>query len=273
MLHCGAYGGPAGERCHRGVRAEGEPYAGPLQAAESGSLRGPGARPRRCSYSSPGLPQAASKAGCMLATTPSSAKVAMSASEIISTCSRRCRAARMRSHAERCRRPAQPEHGSCHGVVADAVKAGLQSGPGACDHMIGDLLFGQIAGTAGLGIGVRLTQRCGTRADRAVDAKITGQPCHPSALRPFDGRLGGELAPIRRDAHTKLCCDLANSGEILDRSKMGAAQFVHRRRHLAPPLPAVPLRAADRRSWSVNSRSRLPRHRWCASRVSSPSAR
>ena len=52
--------------------------------------------PRRCSYSSPGLPQAASKAGCMLATTPSSARVAMSASEIISTCSRRCRAARMR---------------------------------------------------------------------------------------------------------------------------------------------------------------------------------
>ena len=58
--------------------------------------------------------------------------------------------------------------------IADAVKAGLKSSLGAGDHMISDLLFGQIAGAAGVGIGVRLAERSGTRAYGAVDAKITG---------------------------------------------------------------------------------------------------
>ena len=134
----------------------------------------------------------------------------------------------MRWHAECCRRPAQTRHGSSHCVVADAVKTSLQSSPGTCDHVIGDLLFGQIAGTAGLSIGVRLTQRCGTGADSPIDAKITGQPGHAGLLRPLDGRLGGELAPIACYAHTQLGCDLADSGEVLDRSKMRTAQFMHR---------------------------------------------
>ena len=130
-------------------------------------------------------------------------------------------------HAEIFGGPAQPSDGRCHGVVTDAMEAGLQSGLGARDHMIGDLPFGQIAGTAGLRIGVRHTQRCRTRADRAVDAKITGKPGHPSPLRPFEGGFGGELAPIRSDTHTELCCDLANPAQILDRSEMRAAQFVN----------------------------------------------
>ena len=53
------------------------------------------------------------------------------------------------------------------------MKTRLQSSLGTGDHVIGDLLLGQVAGTTGLGIGVRLTERRGTRADGAVDAEIT----------------------------------------------------------------------------------------------------
>jgi hypothetical protein len=57
----------------------------------------------------------------------------------------------------KCRcRPAHTGHGNRHGVVSDAVKAGLQSSQRAGDHVIGDLLLGQVTGTARFGIGVRL---------------------------------------------------------------------------------------------------------------------
>src|SRR4051794_27179936 len=65
--------------------------------------------------------------------------------------------------------PSKSRHRSRHGVVSNAVKASLQSSLCAGDHMIGDLPLGEVAGTTGLCIGVRITQRGGTRADRPVD--------------------------------------------------------------------------------------------------------
>ena len=73
MPHGSPYAGPACER----VTGESVPNARGTPERSSVPHRFIAwARlgPRRCSYSSPGLPHAASKAGCMLATTPSSAK-------------------------------------------------------------------------------------------------------------------------------------------------------------------------------------------------------
>jgi hypothetical protein len=61
-------------------------------------------------------------------------------------------------------RRGQAQTGYCsrYRIVTDAMKAGLQSNPSAGDHVIGDLLLGQVTGTPGVCIGVRLTHRCGT---------------------------------------------------------------------------------------------------------------
>src|SRR4029453_6015556 len=112
--------------------------------------------------------------------------------------------------------------------VADAVKTGLQSSAGTCDDVIGDLLFGEVAGTARLGIDVPLAQRCGAGADSPIHTQIAGQPRRAGLLCPLDDRFSGQLPPIAPNAHTRPARHFAYSSEVLDRSKMGTAKFMPR---------------------------------------------
>ena len=105
-----------------------------------------------------------------------------------------------RWYAEDCGRSAHSGDACLHRVVPDAMKARLESGAGAGDHMVSDLLFGRISSTTTVPIGIRLTERGGMRADGAIDAQIASESRDPGLAGPFDGRLSGQLAPIRRHA-------------------------------------------------------------------------
>src|SRR4051794_14963576 len=81
----------------KGVTGLSEPNASGTPAAASeanGFMRAARSAPRRAAYIPSGPPQAASNAGCTLATNPRSARRAMASASGVSTCSSRCPAAR-----------------------------------------------------------------------------------------------------------------------------------------------------------------------------------
>ena len=184
----------------------------------------------------------------MLETTPSSAKVAISASETISRCSRRCRAARMRGTPRSCGRSAQPSDAApprrrrCN-ESQPGVRPGCRRSHGRRSAVRTDSEHHNC-----LGIGIGLTQ-ARRYASRSRHRRTDRQPVpRPRAWRAHS--MVGSVASSPQYVVTptpSVCRDLTNSGQVLDRPEVGPPSSCT----AATPCAAAvrnALRAADRRS-------------------------
>ncbi len=126
----------------------------------------------------PGPPHSASKTGCTLAAIAEpGSSCEIIARDGISTCSSRCRAPPDRVGAELPLGRLEALADVLERGVADAVEAGLEPGARAGDHVVADLLGGQVGVAAGVGpVGVRRGQRGRAGAERAVGDQVAGQP-------------------------------------------------------------------------------------------------
>ena len=101
------------------------------------------------------------------------------------------------------------------------MEAGLDAGDGAGDQVIGDLLFAQVPDAATTArIGVRIGQRRGPGADRAVDREI--------AAEGMGTGLRQQLPSLLRIAHRgrEVAADPDRSIEGQQRRQIGATRFV-----------------------------------------------
>ena len=209
----------------------------------------------------------------MLATMPSRARVSTSAGASISTCSKRCRRSRSAWSPRETAARRKPATAAPHRVVTDAVEPGLQARPGAGDDVVGDLVLGQVAHAEGERVRVRAGERRRTRPDGTVDAQIAGQSEGPDPLRPLQR---GRARPTRPSSSAPAPRVGVPRRGLASGPRTAPGAGPPRSWTAATPCAAAlarPTAAASRRSSSLNIPAIWTRQRWCADRLSSPSAR
>ncbi len=115
-------------------------------------------------------------------------------------------------------------HDGRHGGVADRVEAGLEAGLGAGDDMGGDGGRVQVGGAGVLGVGVRLVQAGGVRAEGAVDEEVAGRADRSQLARLAHVLLG----PVADDPRARfLTGQPQQRREVVLGGDVGSRALVH----------------------------------------------
>ncbi|CAM5647507.1 hypothetical protein SALBM217S_09618 [Streptomyces griseoloalbus] len=122
------------------------------------------------------------------------------------------------------RRADAVDHGA-HGGVADRVEARLEARLGAGDHMGGDRVRVEVRGAGVGGVGVRLVQAGGVRAQGAVGEQVPGR-AERAQLAGLGDVLLGPVADHARAGF--LAGESQQAGEVVLGGDLGAAALVHR---------------------------------------------
>ena len=266
----GADGGPRAQRGHRRVRAEGQRHAGRGELGEPVQLRRARCGPAAAAYMPSAPPHSASKHRLHRGDQPATRPAVPGRGR---TRRARCGARRPAGRPSRARRQLDGVEHLVDGGVADRVEAGLQPGrrrSARCARRGRRCRSAARPGSSGA-VGVRLVQRRGVRAERAVAEQVARRADGAELARGVDAE---QLAPVADDLGHRLGRrEREQRGQVVRARDHRAGHLVHARdaeRGGVPQRGALGVAALAARSSAPSAAVRTAS--WAGPR-SQPSAR